>query len=133
MASGPFYWPCVCHPETSCAGPSPALHSQFLPPRFNKPSDLALAMHGVKKLSSECRFKQLYKGVPHMPDNRRTWSEEDIVKLKSMAGKLPANEIAAELGRTRGATLVEASKLKISLRTRPHFMKSPFARAQREA
>ena len=68
-----------------------------------------------------------------MPDNRRSWTETDIAKLKSMAGKLPAKEIAAELGRSRGATLVEASKLKISLRTRPHFMESAFGRAQTEA
>ena len=58
-----------------------------------------------------------------MPDTgrRRPWSEDDIAKLKSMAGKLPAKDIAAELGRSAGATVVEASKLKISLRTRPHF------------
>ena len=68
-----------------------------------------------------------------MPDNRRPWTEADIAKLKSMAGKLPTKEIAAELGRSRGATLVEASKLKISLRTRPHFMESKFGRAQIEA
>jgi hypothetical protein len=52
---------------------------------------------------------------------RRPWSEDDIAKLKSMAGKLPAKDIAAELGRSAGATVVEASKLKISLRTRSHF------------
>jgi hypothetical protein len=50
---------------------------------------------------------------------RRPWSEDDIAKLKSMAGRLPAKEIAAELGRSSGATVVEASKLKISLSTRP--------------
>jgi hypothetical protein len=36
-----------------------------------------------------------------------------------MAGRLPTKEIAAELGRTPQATMVEASKLKISLSTRP--------------
>ena len=50
-----------------------------------------------------------------MPDTRRPWSEDDIAKLKSMAGKLSARDIAAELGRSLGATVVEASKLKISL------------------
>jgi hypothetical protein len=44
------------------------------------------------------------------------WTEDDIAKLKRMAGKVPAKDIAAELGRTRGATVVEASKLRISLR-----------------
>lgn len=51
-----------------------------------------------------------------MPDNRRAWTEYEIVQLKSMAGKLPLYEMAAQLGRTRGATAVEASKLKLSLR-----------------
>jgi hypothetical protein len=50
---------------------------------------------------------------------RRPWSEDDVAKLRSMAGRLPAKEIAAELGRTPQATMVEASKLKISLSTRP--------------
>jgi len=35
-----------------------------------------------------------------MPDSRRPWSEDDIAKLKSMAGRFPAREIAAELGRS---------------------------------
>jgi hypothetical protein len=51
-----------------------------------------------------------------MPDNRRNWTEEDIAKLKSMAGKLSLVEIATRLGRTTGATALQASKLKISLR-----------------
>lgn len=50
-----------------------------------------------------------------MPDNRRAWTEHEIAQLKSMAGKLPLYEIAAQLGRTRRATAVEASKLKLSL------------------
>lgn len=56
-----------------------------------------------------------------MPDNRRPWTEEDIAKLKSMAGKLALKDIAKQLGRTAGATAVEASKLKVSLRTRTYF------------
>lgn len=55
-----------------------------------------------------------------MPDNRRPWTEEDIAKLKSMAGKLALKDIAKQLGRTAGATAVEASKLKVS-RTRTYF------------
>jgi hypothetical protein len=50
----------------------------------------------------------------------RPWSEEDIAKLKSMAGSRPANDIAVELGRSVEATVVVASKLKLSLRTRFH-------------
>jgi hypothetical protein len=56
-----------------------------------------------------------------MPDNRRTWTEEDIGKLKSMAGKLSLVEIATRLRRTTAATAVAASKLKISLRRRSYF------------
>lgn len=56
-----------------------------------------------------------------MPDSKRLWTESDIAKLKSMAGRLALKDIATELGRSRAATAVEASKLKISLRTRPAF------------
>jgi hypothetical protein len=53
-----------------------------------------------------------------MPYRKRAWTEDDIAKLKTMAGKMPAQQIAAELGRTLGATNVEASKLGLSLRIR---------------
>ena len=53
-----------------------------------------------------------------MSDSRRLWSEDEIARLKSMAGRFPAKEIAAELGRSSGAVFVEASKLKISLARR---------------
>ena len=45
------------------------------------------------------------------------WKEDDIARLKAMAGKIPVEQIAAELGRTVGAIAVEASKLGLSLRT----------------
>ena len=51
---------------------------------------------------------------------RYPWSEDDVAKLKSLAGRRTTKEIAAELGRTTGATVVEASKLTISLDTRRH-------------
>jgi|RhiMethySRZTD1v2_1073278.scaffolds.fasta_scaffold3915053_1 hypothetical protein len=51
----------------------------------------------------------------------RPWSEEDIAKLKSMAGRRPVKDIAVALGRTVEATVVAASKLKLSLRTRVDF------------
>jgi len=53
-----------------------------------------------------------------MPDPKRAWTEENIARLKTMAGKIPAKQIAAELGRTPGATAIEASKLGLSLRLR---------------
>lgn len=55
----------------------------------------------------------------------RPWSEEDLAKLKRMAGRRPAREIAVELGRSVEATVAVASKLKLSLRTRFHFGRIP--------
>jgi len=54
-------------------------------------------------------------------NNRRPWTEEDITKLKQMAGRRSARDIAAELGRSLEATVAAASKLKLSLRTRFRF------------
>ena len=67
-----------------------------------------------------------------MPDFRRPWSEDDIAKLKSMAGRFPTREIAAELGRSPGAVFVEASKLKISLSRRSGTVR-PASRVQQSA
>jgi hypothetical protein len=54
-----------------------------------------------------------------MPNpNLRSWTEADNAKLKSLAGKLRPAEIAAELGRSAGATVLQASKLKVSLSSR---------------
>ena len=44
------------------------------------------------------------------------WTDEDIAKIKSLAGKVPAKDIARELGRTPASLAVRASKLKIPLR-----------------
>ena len=44
------------------------------------------------------------------------WNDDQIAKLKSLAGKVPARDIAAELGRSPGALAVQASKLRIPLR-----------------
>ena len=38
----------------------------------------------------------------------RRWTPDDIAKLKEMAGKYPAAQIAAELGRGPSATRVES-------------------------
>jgi hypothetical protein len=53
-----------------------------------------------------------------MPESKRAWTENDVARLKAMAGKIPAEQIAAELGRTLEAISVKASKLGLSLRTR---------------
>jgi hypothetical protein len=53
-----------------------------------------------------------------MPNSKRPWNEDDVAKLKAMAGKEPGERIAAELGRTLGATAVQASKRGLSLRTK---------------
>ena len=53
-----------------------------------------------------------------MPETKRAWTEDERVKLRSMAGKIPSGQIAAELGRTNAALAVEACKLRLSLRTR---------------
>ena len=50
----------------------------------------------------------------------RRWSEDDLAKLQSMAGKYPAKHIAAELGRGLSATRVKAHLLRISLGRKPH-------------
>jgi tRNA A58 N-methylase Trm61 len=42
-----------------------------------------------------------------MPDPRRVWKADEIVKLKAMAGKEPGERIAAELGRTLAAVQTE--------------------------
>lgn len=61
-----------------------------------------------------------------MPESHRRWSEEDISELKSLAGKMPVGQIAAKLSRSEGAVMVEASKLKLSLRVhRTHTRKPP--------
>jgi hypothetical protein len=46
----------------------------------------------------------------------RRWTDNDIAKLKSLAGKLPVTDIAAELGRSFGATILAAHQLGLSLR-----------------
>jgi hypothetical protein len=47
---------------------------------------------------------------------KRVWTDEEIAKLRSLAGKIPVKDIAAGLGRTPRAIAVEACKLGISLR-----------------
>ena len=46
----------------------------------------------------------------------RRWTAEDIAKLKNMAQKEPSANVAAQLGRSVGATAVKAHQLGISLK-----------------
>ena len=62
-------------------------------------------------------FEVFLQGVLRMPESRRAWKEDDIAKLKAMAGKVPGERIAAELGRTLGALAVKACELRLTLRT----------------
>jgi hypothetical protein len=53
-----------------------------------------------------------------MPEPRREWTADDVAKLKSLAGRLPTEEIAVQLGRSPSAIAVKACNLKLSLRHR---------------
>ena len=46
----------------------------------------------------------------------RRWTADDIAKLKNMAQKEPCANVAAQLGRSVGATAVKAHHLGISLK-----------------
>ena len=46
----------------------------------------------------------------------RRWTADDIAKLKNMAQKEPRANLAAQLGRSVGATSVKAHHLGISLK-----------------
>jgi hypothetical protein len=50
---------------------------------------------------------------------RRSWTGEDIAKLKSMARRFPTAQIAQELGRGLSATVMKAHELRVSLRMKP--------------
>jgi len=48
----------------------------------------------------------------------RRWTEDDVVKLKSLASRLPATGIAEEMDRSVGGIVFKANQLGLSLRTR---------------
>jgi hypothetical protein len=52
-------------------------------------------------------------------EERRPWTPEDILKLRSMAQKYPTTQISAELKRGHSATVMKAHLLRISLRLKP--------------
>ena len=45
----------------------------------------------------------------------RYWTDAEVEKLRSIAGKRSLNQIAQELGRPRGSVATKAHELKISL------------------
>jgi hypothetical protein len=55
----------------------------------------------------------------------RRWTADEIVKLKNLAQKHPAAQIAAQLGRSRSATSVKAHELKLSLKMRRQTTEGP--------
>jgi hypothetical protein len=61
--------------------------------------------------------------MPNPPFRR--WTADEIVKLKDLAQKQPAAQIAAQLGRSRSATSVKAHELKLSLRMRRQTTEQP--------
>jgi hypothetical protein len=46
---------------------------------------------------------------------KKRWTDAEVEKLKSMAGKRPSDQIAQELGRPRGSVSTKARELKMSL------------------
>jgi hypothetical protein len=46
---------------------------------------------------------------------RQLWTEHENAKLKRLAGTMSPADVAAEMGRTEAAVMVQASKLKVSL------------------
>jgi hypothetical protein len=46
------------------------------------------------------------------------WTDDDNAKLRSLAGTVPSREVAAHLGRSVAAPMVQASKLKLPLGVR---------------
>jgi hypothetical protein len=51
-----------------------------------------------------------------MTQMRRAWTDEEVAKLKSMAQKYPAAQIASETGRALASVRTKARQLAISLR-----------------
>jgi len=51
-----------------------------------------------------------------MSRKKRLWTEDEIARLRSLAGSRPAPDIAAEIGRGYAATILKAHLLRISLR-----------------
>jgi hypothetical protein len=59
------------------------------------------------------RIDQTVQGT--MARWKQSWSDEDIRKLRALAGTKPVTMIAKELGRTTGTVLAKALEQKISI------------------
>ncbi|MBH5373108.1 hypothetical protein [Bradyrhizobium glycinis] len=46
---------------------------------------------------------------------KQSWSDDDIKKLRALAGTMPVTMIAKELGRTTGTVLAKAVEQNISI------------------
>jgi hypothetical protein len=55
----------------------------------------------------------------------KAWSKKDIETLRALAQHRKTSEIAKELGRSYGATVVKAHQLGISLKVRPSTTRHP--------
>lgn len=51
-----------------------------------------------------------------MPHGYRVWTDDDVAKLKVLAGSKSPDDISRELGRTLAATVCKAHLLGISMR-----------------
>ena len=60
-------------------------------------------------------FLDLLRFLRSIAMKNQRWTEEDLAKLRSMAGKFPTEEIARALGRTPSAVKMKAYLLKVSL------------------
>lgn len=76
-----------------------------------------------RKLFRSWQFRITARGTA-LGDNSRTWTNDEIAELKRMAGLIPRDRIAAKLGRSPGATAMEASKLNISLSLQPNIRRA---------
>ena len=64
-----------------------------------------------RKAQNRCEGGNRETDMPGKP-----WTDKDDVKLKTLAQKYPTAEIAKRLGRSCGATIARAFKLRVSLR-----------------
>jgi len=51
-----------------------------------------------------------------MPNHRRSWTDAETEKLRSLAGNRTIDEIARELGHPRGSVASKAHQINVSLR-----------------
>lgn len=54
-----------------------------------------------------------------MPRWKENWTEDEVEKLKALAGSMPLTLIAKELNRTRGAVLAKATEETLAIIVRP--------------